>query len=176
MTPENLELCARLLVRFCGWRWMREKKRGLCVLMPPFPASFGVGVWMAYPQCETLEQEAEHYAAVSIVPPMDERFADWHRACGVEISTDRHQSGIPRLTESLDACAMLKGVLLSNGLDVETRCLKRNESGGIWLNVKIRNQDEITLASWCDWADAYSAAAEAMAMCRAADAMPEGEL
>lgn len=174
MTEENKELTARLLCRFCAWRWMRDKLRDRWKLSPPFPASFGVGVWMAYPQFETRELEAERYDVLpdgDAAPDVAKRFSDWDRVCGVEALKYQMESGMPRLTESLDACATLIKAIVAKGMRVKTDVFIFN---GSWIEARILDNADELISVWSGDVPEYSVQAMALAICRAADAIPVG--
>jgi hypothetical protein len=177
-TDELRELDARLLVRFCGWTWKRERDRGLCMLRPP-----GVGEWEPSPQwVGGPEKESDFLETLTTTPPPAERFADWETTGAVRYQRGRNdihstEWGPPHLYRSLDACGMLKAALISKGYDVECSCRPRAANdAGYWIEVSIIDPvDEICLSHHLVHVDAYSASAEAEAICRAADGIPEAK-
>lgn len=62
------DLCARLACRWFGWEWWRDKRRGLCAIMPPEANRMGV----AYPM-------EEHQERCESEPHPEQRFRDWWR-------------------------------------------------------------------------------------------------
>lgn len=164
MNTNEDRLCARLLVKFCGWKWWA------------FPWQED-GVWQTV---RSLRSPA--------FP--DKNWRDWAIRKCVQIAPatgdepvmrNCHKSEIiPPLASSLDACAMLKSALLANGFEIETSCwpAEDHETGercGVHVQAKIRDEEmEITLGAHSHTVPEYSAAVEAMAICRAADAIPEG--
>lgn len=175
-TDANLrELDARLLVRWCGWRWMRHLVHRRCMLWPPPNAK--PGEWEPTPNFESAEGEPRYVETLSSAPPMIERFSDWHKSCcRTSVGWSDHiECGMPHLSRSLDACGMLKASLVASGIDVQVHCGNAFENHGEWIMVKM--VDPIagaTLSAARVSAEQYSTAAEALAICRAADSIPEG--
>lgn len=62
------DLCARLACRWFGWEWWRDKRRGLCAIIPPEANRMGV----AYPM-------EEHQERCESEPHPEQRFRDWWR-------------------------------------------------------------------------------------------------
>lgn len=168
MTAEDKELVARLLVRWCAWRWMRSAKRGLALLWPPYPTEEKPGDWLPSPMFGSAEEEAYSMERLSEAPPIKERFSDWHRSCCREFP-GRIESGMPRLTESLDACAMLKAAILAKGLCLQILIDPPSRSMTALVGVTIFDgkMRELARAISTDISD------EALTICRAVDAIPE---
>lgn len=174
MTDEAKELTARLLTRFCGWRWVRgrsEKRHSL--LWPPWNDTDGE--WQPSPCYSTPEEESKNVETLTEVPPVVERYSDWHRTCCRQLPgrMERFEHGMPNLTESLDACAMLKAAIIARGLQVSVHCYG-SEDGSLWIQAKIIDDenDDVTIGYYSNNVPIYSTAAEARAICMAADAIP----
>ncbi len=68
--PVGPELDARVLVSL-GWRWMRDRKRGLCSLWPPDDRR---GTWR---QWHADNWGPDTHEPVIGCPPVDQRYDDW---------------------------------------------------------------------------------------------------
>lgn len=180
-TADARDLEARLLVRWLGWKWMRVRSRNLCMLRPPNEGS----EWEPSPKwVGGAEREAEFLEPLTEVPGADQRFADWEASGAVRRPKDgRAEYGMPRLSESLDACAMLKAAMLAKGIGIDVLAFPNfnaiREDGmkadGIVILAKVRDHlEDITLGVYSDIVPIYSASDEALAVCRAADAIPAG--
>lgn len=83
------DICARLAVRWFGWEWWRDKRRGLCALLPPDEERCNYPIEPKY--------IADNYEQCDGVPPVEQRFTDWHRCWSM--------NGLPKYDE--DGNAML---------------------------------------------------------------------
>lgn len=173
MTDDAKELTARLLCRFCGWRWVRSRNRGLCCLWPAWNDT--LGEWQPSPMFNSPADEVASIETLTDAPPITQRFSDWHRTCCRQLPgrAERWEHGMPRLTESLDACAMLKAAIIARGLQVSVHCYG-SEDGSLWIQAKIIDDenDDVTIGYYSNNAPIYSTAAEARAICMAADGIP----
>jgi hypothetical protein len=163
----DYELEARLLVRWCSWRWMRNRKKGLCLLWPPFDGS----EWEPSPGYVKQEDEDASMEQVVGVPTIEERFSDWHRACAKRVSEREVVFGMPALSMSLDACAMLIQAVGLRGYDFEIHRQCYVGRGDGWtVDVRILRGDTHEQVAECDMPmGEFSAASEAMAIAMAAD-------
>lgn len=97
------------------------------------------------------------------------------RFCGFPAeSVDEWRVAMPPISVSLDACAVLKSALIQRRLDVISNCwsyLCGHQTIGPFIEAKITNADDTTVGRWTEKVDAYSSASEALAICRAADAI-----
>jgi hypothetical protein len=176
MKPErDYELECRLLVRFCGWRWMRDRNRGLCMLRPPLEGSD----WEPSP--DYVGDENVHLELLLNTPTPDERFHDWRTGGACRYPNGRNwpvcESGHPGISVSIDACDVLVEALVELGYMVTTEIdqnyPKPNDGswpGGISVSMRISLGREVVVLQSMD-VDGYSASALALAICRAADAI-----
>lgn len=170
----DYELEARLLVRWLGWRWVRFSAGGnaLCALWPPKPSEWGNDEWEPSPR---FVDEEKRVTQLDVVPPPDERFHDWTTACTRNLPNGRCEYGMPALSTSLDACAMLKAAVMKDGNTIETNCADLSVAGsshaGVSIHVEISPLVDFQFPTYerNESFPAYSSAAEAMAICRAID-------
>lgn len=156
----DLELEARLLVKFCGWQWLREIRRNLCGLYPAHGDPL-------YERTPTPADPSKYWEPVDGVPPESERYHQWEGSCAC-LRGNWQQSGIPRLSASLDACGMLIQELMRKGFRVVTGRFRISNS--ILIRVTIDSSMGTGCIHESTFAE-YSAASEAMSICRAADAI-----
>lgn len=181
----DLELEARLLVRWMGWRWMRDRSRNLCTLRPPFEGS----EWESSPGfAGGAEGEARHLELLATVPSIAERFSDWAENGATRFpyggeNFHRAEFGMPPLSTSLDSCSHLKAALLRRELNVLVNCYNSFHvaawyvlkdpiiKSSVWIYAKIENDSDETIGSSSIKAGDYMGSIEAMAICQAADSI-----
>lgn len=92
LSMDPRERDALVLQRLFGWKWMRDKHKGLCAFHPPVPTEWGIiGQW------EPTMWGPDVYEPVEGTPPIEQRYSDWATSGSSKtIGRGNWQSGMPR--------------------------------------------------------------------------------